>query len=262
MKKWWLSGLALLILIIVPVTADMCNPVPNTDFCTVSGTTAYTYKGIPFAFTILSNTAPDYLLVTSPGATDSRPMNGSTAAKIHFLDHAGVATYTSDGYHAGKIVVDYKDGTNDSVDLIIGVNIAEFAYDRPDLQSVLAHTKIPPAYSYSTNYDSAYPFKGHFFYSSITAAPKPIDRIELRNTANVVWLAIDAITLETVKNPPTVVASEATPTSFKPVPTSDSPDTTGNWFFDWLNKFINLTRDQMNRILPHPSNQSPLITQH
>jgi len=218
MKKLWFCGFVVLFLIIAPVAADICTPIPNTGFCTVDGTTKYTYNEIPFTFTIFSNGVPDYLLYTAPGVTDTRLMNGYTATKIYFLDHAGKAIWSPTGYNAGKIAVYYKDGTFESVDLIIGGNIAEWAYDRPG--AVSAHYKVPPAYSYPTNYESSYTYNAHFFYSSIITAPKPIDRIELQNTATArgVYLAIDAITLESAQNQPPVAAFEGTPASTTSAP--------------------------------------------
>jgi len=219
MRNVCLFGLVLLFLIFAPVSADICNPIPDTNFCTIPGTSTSTYNGIPFTFSIQSNGAPIYLLYTSPGVTDSFPLNGYTAAKINFLDHAGNAASTPNGYNAGRIVVYYQDGTSDSVDLIIGVNIAEWAYDRPEVQSVLAHSKIASAYSYPTNYGSAYTYNAHFFYTSINTASKPIDRIELQNTAGV-HLAIDAITFESaqplVANLEIYPADDPTPTTYKP----------------------------------------------
>jgi len=202
-----------LFLFIAPVAADICTPISNTNFCTVEGTTKYTYKGIPFSFTIFNNGAPDYLLAAAPGATITLPMNGYTATKIHFLENAGSALRSPNGYNVGKIVVFYQDGTSDSLDLIIGVNIAEFHYDRPDFQSELAHKKITPAYSYPYKDYSSPTYNGHFFYTSINTATKPIDRIELQNTATVVGVGIDAITLESSQNQSTVLTVEVTPLS-------------------------------------------------
>jgi len=198
MKKICLSGLVVLFLIIAPITADICNPIPSTKFCVVDAPTAYTYHGIPFKLTISSNGRPGYLLRSVAGGSDSILMDNYTATKVHFLDQAERATGSPNGYHAGKIVIHYQDGTSDSVDLIIGKNIAEWAYDRPEVQSQLTHSKITPAYSYQSKYDSANTYSAHLFYSSIDTAPKPIDRIELRNTAtgNTLDLGIQAITLE------------------------------------------------------------------
>ena len=121
MKKLWFCGFVVLFLIIAPVTAVTCNPVPNTGFCTVSGTTKYTYNGIPFSFRIFNNGAPDYLLASGPGVTETYQMNGDTATKIHFLENAGSALQIPNGYKAGKILVFYRDGTSDSTDLIMGL---------------------------------------------------------------------------------------------------------------------------------------------
>ena len=121
MKKLWMCVFIILFLIIAPVAADICTPISNTNFCTVEGTTKYTYNGIPFSFTIFNNGAPDYLLASGPGVTETYQMNGDTATKIHFLENAGSALQIPNGYKAGKILVFYRDGTSDSTDLIMGL---------------------------------------------------------------------------------------------------------------------------------------------
>ncbi|MFA5266868.1 MAG: hypothetical protein WC379_02775 [Methanoregula sp.] len=181
-----------------PKQSGICNPFQNSDFCTVNNTIDYSYNDIPFKILTPANGRPGYLLRSVAGGSDNILMDNYTATKVHFLDQAERATGSPNGYNAGKILVYYQDGTSDSVDLIIGKNIAEWAYDRPEVQSQLTHSKITPAYSYQSKYDSAYTYRAHLFYSSIDTAPKPIDRIELRNTAtgNALDLGIQAITLE------------------------------------------------------------------
>ena len=61
----------------------------------------------------------------------------------------------------------------------MGENVAEWAYDRPDVQGTLQHPKIPAAYSWNSVTDSAYYYQGHMFYTSIDTEQKDIDRIEL-----------------------------------------------------------------------------------
>jgi hypothetical protein len=218
-KKMYLSGLVALFLLITPVAADICNPIPDTGFCVVSDKTSssayicntipnthfctvdysiidHTYHEIPFKIFFTFNTLrPGYILYAIPGESESYRLEGHTATKIHFIDHAEGATPITDGTVVGKIVVYYQDGTSDRIELIMGENIAEWAYDRHELQSSLAHKKILPAYSFPTNFDSAHNYDAHLFYSSIDTASKPIDRIELQNTDSI-WLDIDAITLE------------------------------------------------------------------
>ena len=64
-------------------------------------------------------------------------MDGVTTQKIHFIDIAAVAVTSPNGQNVGKSWYITEDGTSDSVDLIMGVNIAEWAYNRPEVQSSL-----------------------------------------------------------------------------------------------------------------------------
>ena len=66
---------------------------------------------------------------------------------IHILQTCFYATSAPDGAIVGQLIAWYTDGTQDSSDLIIGINTAEWAYDRPENQTYLNHTKVPPAYS-------------------------------------------------------------------------------------------------------------------
>ena len=106
-------------------------------------------------------------------------LTGHTANKIHIMQLGTYATNIPNGVVLGKINVFYKDGTSESLDLITGINTAEWAYDRPENQCCLAHTKITPAYSFWTNQDSDFYYWAHHFYVSIDTKNKPLDYLEL-----------------------------------------------------------------------------------
>jgi len=188
--------------VLIPcVGAAICELVPGTNYCTVNGPQVYTYNEIPFS--IASQPAGNPIEILNSGSPSSLTLNGQTTTKIHFLETAANALTTPNGYNTGQITVFYQDGTSSSVDLIIGVNIAEWAYDRPENQQYLAHNKITPAYSWMTNIDSAFSYDGHAFYISIDTLSKPIDRITISQYGGVVNV-IYAITLETANNQPPV----------------------------------------------------------
>ncbi len=123
-----------------------------------------------------------------PGPTDS--MGGwnypfpsgltETFGKLHVLTSLGFATALPDGYVAGQLVVTYVDGSESVLNLVAGVNTAEWAYDRADNQKCLAHRKIPPAYSYLRRDNRNSPFYGHEFLVTLDLEAKPIKSIEIR----------------------------------------------------------------------------------
>ncbi len=131
-------------------------------------------------------------------------LSGYIANKIHIIQASAWATKVPDNVVVGQIRVYYMDGTFSSLDLICGVNTAEWAYDRPENQLYLQHTKIPPAFSYWTNTDSAYFYWGHNFYVVIdTDEGKQLSYLELildprSYTSPADWygISINAITLE------------------------------------------------------------------
>lgn len=106
-------------------------------------------------------------------------LTGYVANKIHILETGVWATNVPDGTVVGKINVFYEDGSSNSTDLIMGVNIAEWSYDRPENQCCLAHAKIPPAFSWWTNIDSESYYWGHYFYVSMDTEKKPLNYLEL-----------------------------------------------------------------------------------
>jgi uncharacterized protein YycO len=201
---------------------DICQIVPDTNYCVIDGAISYSYNGIPFESTIIPNGPPIYLLVTSPGQTVSMPMNGAITSQIHFMEHMGYGYDAPTGYIPGRIIIEYIDGTTDYVDLVVGVNTDELNYDRPEHAGLLKHAPLTPAYSYLTTYESSSTYPGHFFYTSIATAPKPINRIILQDSGGYgIWLAIDAITLEGLVTPLNAnleiyPADDPTPTTYKP----------------------------------------------
>lgn len=118
--------------------------------------------------------------------TESIDMSGHVSGKIHILESAAYATNIPNGVTVGTIKVYYEDGNFDSIHLIMGSNIAEWAYDRPENQCCLAHNKVPPAYSWTEGPDeySDYPYLGHIFYINIDTQEKPLAYLELSLNAS------------------------------------------------------------------------------
>jgi len=140
--------------------------------------TSFSYNNIPFeldGFKLLyvKHTDDEFVPV------ETLDLSGYIANRIHIMEWAGWATNVPNGVLVGKINIFYKDGTSNGIDLIMGTNIAECAYDRPEQQCCLAHAKVPPAYSSWANFDSDYYYWAHNFYVSIDTKNKPLDHLEL-----------------------------------------------------------------------------------
>jgi len=157
--------------------------------------------------------------------------------KIHIIEWACFADNVPDGVVVGHVNVYYIDGTSDTLDLVMGVNIAEWAYDRPEVQPFLQHTKILPAYSFWTNQDSDFYYWGHHFYVSIDTQDKPLDYLEYvldpssytgqqyygYSYADWFGIAIHAITLQM---PPLTVTIDGPPATVIYNPVHRSPKVT------------------------------------
>ncbi|OPY51793.1 MAG: hypothetical protein A4E49_02106 [Methanosaeta sp. PtaU1.Bin112] len=155
--------------------------------------TAHTYNGIDFQVEGVA------LKANAGQAADSISLQGKSARAVHVLEFAGWSTGLSDNTVVGHINVWYEDGTVETTDLVMGVNIAEWAYDRPETQSQLRHSKVAPAYSWPSTTSSAYGYEGHYFYAKVDTDPsKSLDRLELVLDSEEPQLQIEirAITLE------------------------------------------------------------------
>lgn len=155
--------------------------------------TNYTYNGIEFQVEGAS------AMVNADQTSSSIDLEGMSASAVHVLEFAGWSTAVPDGTKVAHIDVWYQDGGFETVDLIIGSNIAEWAYDRPEIQAELRHSKVAPAYSWSTNAGSSYEYQGHYFYVAVkTDMQRPLDRLDLvlDSTAERFQVEIRAVTLE------------------------------------------------------------------
>ncbi|OHB66762.1 MAG: hypothetical protein A2Y76_15765 [Planctomycetes bacterium RBG_13_60_9] len=170
----------------------------------------HTYNGVPFGFMDSS-----MVVIREPGTfvpVLTTAMNDYTANAIHVLQYSGYADNVPDGVGVGHLSVHYADGTSNTLDLIVGVNTAEWSYDRPEEQPYLQHTKIPAAYSFWTDAESSSYYWGHYFYASMELIPKPLSYLELTldpasytgqhyygySPADAFGIGVSAITLESV----------------------------------------------------------------
>jgi len=189
---------------------------PTPQFTPLGTGAPYTYGDIPFLInaSMLSGQYEGMLSVYRSWTfkeTDTEDMTGYVANKIHILQYSSYADHVPDDVIVGQVNVYYEDGTSSTSDLMLGKNTAEWAFDRPEIQLYLQHSKIPSAYSFWTDIDSGNYYWGHIFYLEIDTEQKPLDRLELFLDARSYtgqqyygyspadWFKIDvaAITLET-----------------------------------------------------------------
>jgi hypothetical protein len=155
------------------------------------------YEDIPFEVNRAS------IMVDGRRQKDVLSLGGISANAIHILEFAANSLSIPNNVQIGVIRAYYMDGTYEQLDLKMGFNIAEWAYDRPEAQKDLKHNKAIPAYSWPTALDSAAQYCGHGFYvKMITNRITPLDHIELilcrdlQNNASPPCIAIKAVTLE------------------------------------------------------------------
>ena len=218
-RKLLTSCLTVLIISLLLPTTLLAKSAQLTYWAQGNSEIGHTYDGIPFAALGAGAYVQMYPGQNIIMSTYSLPNNSTLSPyKVHFLETSIWALGLVDDTVIGHVQACYRDGTCDApVDLIIGVNTAEWSYDRPENQDYLMHTKVPPAWSYWTDTDSDYGYWGHDFYLGIdTDASKILDHITLiladeMQELEYVGLSISAVTLETTQVPPTVRGSGIIP---------------------------------------------------
>ena len=136
----------------------------------------HVYSGVPFEIWGIwidtKHTEDQFIPVSS---WDLSPYG--TAKELHIIQYCAWADNVPTGVTVGHITVFYQDESTSSLDLIVGVNTAEWSYDNftGPYAECLKHEKVTPAFSYDTGEG----YDGHHFYVSISLEAKPLDRIEL-----------------------------------------------------------------------------------
>jgi|GEM_PF-4336595 len=105
--------------------------------------------------------------------------------RLHVLQQLGHALDAPQGLLAGHVYVQYSDGSETTYDLIVGVNTAEWAYERPDWADCLLHRQVSPASSWTALDSEGCAFFGHDFYVAFDLEPeKAVVRIGFRLSEN------------------------------------------------------------------------------
>jgi len=162
-----------LLALLPALVSSSCPSLPD-PFITIGKGTAHTYEAVPFQMGGVYVRADNYAQ-----AQDTIRLPGATANRIHLIETSGYAANVPNGVVVGHIVVLYEDGTSEELDLIVGENTAEWAYDRKELLCCIRHARVSPAYSWWTDKGSNSGYWGHSYYVSIDLEPKRLDSLEL-----------------------------------------------------------------------------------
>ena len=178
MKSTRAQANATVLLAIAVLGVTPARVIPSTYIALGDGV-EHNYNGIPFEIGgVYIDTHNHY----DSGTHYFRPVDSldlrpcGTAKMLHIIQFCGYADNVPDGVRAGQITVHYQDDSTSTLDLIVGVNTAEWAYDYAGLQEYLQHSKVAPAYSSPVEGQT---YDGHSFYVSIALDAKPLARIEL-----------------------------------------------------------------------------------
>jgi hypothetical protein len=134
------------------------------NLATAAPAVDYTWNGIPFYFNpevdVRSPNLGGPLSAYIP--IDIQTLGFTSISGLHFSTWSGESTCLPDGIPMADITAHYASGCSNTVTMILGVNTAEWAYDRPGISEYVAHTKIPGFYSYLSG---GYPV--HRFYANL-----------------------------------------------------------------------------------------------
>jgi len=168
--------LAAFVVIAIVCTGLLCLFQVNVVSASLHWRDSFAYNGIPFEWGLWLRARHSEGVFVPVNRID---LPGRIADKIHIIEWSDWATNVPDGVVVGHINVFYEGGNSTTLDLILGGNTAEWAYDMPEGQCCQAYTKLPPAYSWWTNQDSDYFYWGHNFYVSIDTEHESLDYLEL-----------------------------------------------------------------------------------
>ncbi|MHC9543253.1 MAG: FlgD immunoglobulin-like domain containing protein [Vulcanimicrobiota bacterium] len=196
---------------------------PDKYLCFPEGSIYYGLNEIPYMTSSVPFSVPLMFLATQADNGDRKelPLSGISAKKAHFIVFAGCSTDVPDR-HVGTITMSYADGTTNQLELTMGTNIAEWAYDRPELQGHILHSKVPSGYDRTTSQDSNYEYTAHFYYVSIDLQPTELTSMALSMDSDMHQqgdgyfdLIIMSMTLEIVSDL-SIENAKATPEEFTP----------------------------------------------
>jgi hypothetical protein len=99
-----------------------------------------------------------------------------TAKVLHFLQYCAWSDNVPTGVRVGQITVYYQDGSSSNLNLMVGVNTAEWSYDNPKMQEYLQHRKVPPAISIVK---PGWSYPSHWFHVSVALHARGLLSVKL-----------------------------------------------------------------------------------
>ena len=181
MKRVSAIALAIIITLAVLPAGISATTVETLYHPLGDGGESHVYNGIPFligGFGMHVEKRPD---LDPDIYTDSRALPQVYASRVHVVQYAGHAQFLTNNTVIGQIHANYTDGTSVTENLVIGVNTAEWAYERSDNDP--PHDMPEPAYSFPV-YDDPWHegeyYMGHMFYACLeTDQDKILESLEL-----------------------------------------------------------------------------------
>ena len=195
-----------LVIVIFSLLSIIPQSIVFADLIPIGGGVSTVYNGIPFFFV-----SDMYVNHTPPNPDDpgTQFYNRDTpqlfySTRVHFLSSLAWSHYVIQDTVVGEFRGYYTDGSFDYVQLIAGINTAEWAWDRPENASYILHNRAEVGFSYLTNQGSNYWYEAHRYYGYLDTNPsKELESFQLimadsfyNSPSNWLGIGIPAITIE------------------------------------------------------------------
>jgi hypothetical protein len=156
------------------------STVPVTFACNGYLVAPFTYHGVDrFVTREPSNPNPSSEVIQLVGLLPAR----LCASRIHLITYASWALDMPTGTEVGRVILHFVTGLPQALPLQVGMNTAEWSYDRPEAQGCLQqHAKIPArvAFSWETSQDSDSSYMAHNYYSYLDLDGRELASVELQ----------------------------------------------------------------------------------
>lgn len=178
------------------VDDNMRPTVPITFNCNGFTVASFTYHGVDRYVTREPqnpNPSSEIIDIADALVPQISPPQRLAATRIHLITYASWALDMPTGTEIGSVVLHFRTGSPQTLPLQVGVNTAEWSYDRSEAQGCLQHNKLLTrlAYSWQTSQDSQYSYMAHNYYSFLDLDGRELVSIELQANPNAYLLEVD-----------------------------------------------------------------------